>query len=64
MGQSRTYQLVDVLIGGDLDHRLRLWKSCQVSVPAMARLLEADTGVDLSPETVRRWVRALNGRAA
>lgn len=64
MTRSRTYELVDDRLGGDLDRNLRFWRECQVSMPAMTRMLAAQTGVNVSFETVRRWVRELNGSAA
>lgn len=64
MTRSRTYELVDDRLGGSLETSLRLWRECQVSVPAMTRILAASTGVDMSPETVRRWLRRLDDQAA
>lgn len=53
------YQLVDLAIGGDLEEHLRRWGRARVPYRAMARLIQDETGVRISDETIRRWVRSL-----
>lgn len=49
--------LLDQRLDGQLDTRLRYWNDHGVAAEAMARLLHTETGVKLSGETVRRWLR-------
>lgn len=48
----------------DLAGKLRHWKSADVPAEAMARMIAVETGVRPSGETIRRWLRHLNGHAA
>jgi hypothetical protein len=50
-----SYRLVDVLLGGDLETRLRKWRAAGVSYRAIANLLEEETGERYTYDTIRRW---------
>lgn len=49
-------QMVDEHYPCDVDDQLEQWQAARVSVPAMARMLSAGSGVAVSAQTVRRWL--------
>lgn len=53
-----TYELTDKLLDGKLDELLREWRSADppLTFDAIARKLASDYGIELSRETIRRWV--------
>lgn len=64
---SVRYALVNDRLGGTLDAQLKLWRAAGVSYQAMSRIINLETGVPVSRESVRQWVLALdepNGEAA
>lgn len=64
MAVSHAWERIDERLGGSLDQRLRTWAHARVPAEAIRRLLIDATGVHVSGETVRRWVRQINGEAA
>lgn len=58
---SKAFELADKLMGGELENRLRAWRAEDppVSYDRIARLLENETGVHHSRETVRRWCQQI-----
>lgn len=69
MERTALFQLVDRALGGQLEAMLRSWVRAGVSRRAAAKLLtEALDGVQIAPETIRRWMTDLpddaNGEAA
>lgn len=65
--RSIRWVLVNDRLCGELDARLRHWHEAGVSYRAMARLVERETGVRVSRETIRQWVTQAaeaNGAAA
>jgi hypothetical protein len=46
--------LVNRILGGTLDRRLKRWRAEGHSYDSMARLL-GEEGIDVNGETVRRW---------
>lgn len=66
--RTALFQLVDRALDGELEGLLRSWTRAGVSRRAAARLLtEALEGIQIAPETVRRWMADLadeNGAAA
>lgn len=55
--RSDKYILIESRIEGALEDQLKEWQAARVSAGAMARLLAQLTAVDVSSETVRRWLR-------
>lgn len=66
MSRSSTFLLFEARVSDryDLPSEMRRWRSAGVSAEAIARLLEMDTGMSISGETVRRWMRVLDAVAA
>lgn len=68
MERTALFQLVDRALEGQLVALLRSWARAGVSRRAAAKLLtEALNGIQIAPETIRRWMADLddeNGRAA
>lgn len=65
--RSALYVVVNDRLGGTLPNNLRTWRKAGVSIRAMARLLEQETGVPVGREAVRSWLAILdesNGEAA
>lgn len=59
------FLLVDERLGDSLHDRLRYWRAAGVSYNAIARMLEAETRVRLTGQTVRDWILRLDdGEAA
>jgi hypothetical protein len=57
MERTALYKLADRVLGGRLEHMLRTWARAGVSRRAAAKLLtDALGGIEISPETVRRWM--------
>lgn len=59
MPSTSKRDLVDRLLGGTLDDRLRAWRSDGLSHEAIAQILRTDHGITLSTATVCRWVNAM-----
>lgn len=68
MERTALFQLVDRALQGQLESLLRSWLRAGVSRRSAAKLLtEALDGIQIAPETVRRWMVELDdedGRAA
>lgn len=60
---SDTYALAQERLGAPLDNLLKFWRSAGVSAPAISRLLAAETRVEVSPQTIRRWLRQVESAA-
>jgi hypothetical protein len=58
------YAEVQARLKYDLADQLLQWHRARVSTPAMARMLRAQTGLDMADETVRRWVLHVTETAA
>lgn len=58
--RSAKFQLIELRIGQDLAERLGVWRRAGVAAAAMARLLTLESGVPLTGETVRSWLRDLD----
>ncbi len=52
------YPLADRALGGTLERRLRRWRKEGRSYEQIARAV-GDEGIDVSGETIRKWVVAL-----
>ena len=50
------FRLIDERYGGRFEEHLRTWQAANVSAPAIARLVRQQAGVDVSGQTVRRWL--------
>jgi hypothetical protein len=50
------FQLIDDRYDGHLEEHLRTWTAASVSIQAISRLIRQQTGVDVSGQTVRRWL--------
>lgn len=60
MTQTALYRLVNLALGGELESNLRMWNRAGLSKRAAAALLrEALGGIEISPDTVRRWMTAV-----
>lgn len=59
MDMGRTYHLCNQAMGGQLEPQLRRWARARVSARAVAEMITAELGIELSRETVRRWLREL-----
>jgi hypothetical protein len=68
MERTALFKLIDQALDGQLEDLLRSWARAGVSRRAAARLLtDSLGGIEIAPETVRRWMRELgeaNGEAA
>jgi hypothetical protein len=65
MDMGRTYHLCNQAMDGRLESQLRRWARARVPARAVAEMLTEELGINLSRETVRRWLRELpedNGR--
>lgn len=62
----RSLAAVDAVSQGEVTKALQEWSAARVSYAAMGRLLKLRFGFTINPETVRRWLHALeaNGEAA
>lgn len=57
MERTALYKLADRVLGGRLEHMLRTWARAGVSRRSAAKLLtDALGGIEISPETLRRWM--------
>lgn len=67
-GHSALYLLADRALDGQLEDLLRRWRDAGVTRRTAARLLAQELdGIEISYETVRRWINDLaeeNGEAA
>ncbi|MCU4183992.1 hypothetical protein K6U06_06445 [Acidiferrimicrobium sp. IK] len=57
MSRQGIFQILDRLVGGDLAERLARWRDEGLSFDAMAIRLHDEHQVDVTGETIRRWVR-------
>jgi hypothetical protein len=56
-GMSRSqFPLVDRLVGGDLEQRITAWRAEGVSFSEIAFRLREQHEINVTAETVRRWV--------
>ena len=55
MVQTPKYLLVQERLGVDLEKRLLFWREHGVSNEAMARMLQAETEVSLTGQTIADW---------
>lgn len=59
--------MADAVSQGEVTKALKEWAAARVSYAAITRLLELRFGLEVTAETVRRWLAALaqvNGEAA
>jgi len=69
-GRTALYLLTDRALNGQLDALLRRWVAAGVTRRTAARLLADELGgIEISTETVRRWINEIlaedeNGEAA
>ncbi len=54
--RTSTYPLVDQILGGNLAKTLTDWREEGLTYRQMSDRLKAEHGVDISIETVRRWM--------
>lgn len=65
MERTALFKLIDQALDGRLEELLCSWVRAGVSRRSAARLLtEALGGIEIAPETVRRWMRELSDEAA
>ena len=60
---TKTYPLVDRILGGQLAELLSGWRNEGLSYGAIALRLHDDYQVDVTAETVRRWILDLEPAA-
>jgi hypothetical protein len=61
MERTALFKLIDKALDGQLEELLRSWARAGVSRRAAARLLtDALGGIEIAPETVRRWMAELD----
>jgi hypothetical protein len=53
------FRLIDDRLAGRFEEHLRTWAAAGVSAQAVARLIRQQAGVDVSGQTVRRWLLIL-----
>lgn len=58
------YELIQDRLGQDLRGYLLQLHEARLSYPAISRLIKQQTGVAITSQTVRLWVRELVGTAA
>lgn len=62
------YLRIEQRLNRSLADQLRHWKQARLTAPSIARLLTLETGVPISPQSIRLWMRAIedegNGKAA
>lgn len=58
------YLLVQERLGSVLEDRLQFWRAAGVSYNAIARMLQAETHVELTGQTISDWVARLAVTAA
>lgn len=57
MDRSALFKLADRALGGTLEQRLRTYAAAGVPRRAAARLINAELGVDINPQTIQRWMQ-------
>lgn len=63
MHRTALYRLTDRALDGRLEETLRTWLRAGISRRAAHRLLtEALGGIEIAPETVRRWMSELDAQ--
>ena len=62
MGET-IYSLLDRLLEGTLDDRLRQWKADGLSLASITKRLHTEHDIDVSTDTVRRWLAAIEQQA-
>lgn len=61
MTETALFQLVDRALGGGLRALLTTWKRAGVSKRAAANLLAVELhGIEISPDTIRRWMMTMS----
>lgn len=58
MGET-IYSMLDRLLGGTLEDRLRRWSDDGLSLAAITKRLLVEHDIDVSTDTVRRWLDEL-----
>lgn len=58
------YELIQERLGKPLDEQLRTWRGAGIDAEAIARIIGLETRVKVTGETIRAWLRSLNGHAA
>lgn len=53
------HPLVDRILGGKLDERLKAWRAEGLTYDGIARRLDAEHDIDVTSETVRKWCASL-----
>lgn len=51
------YELIEERLGRNLADQLREWRAARLSAPAIARLIQTQTRVAITGETIRTWLR-------
>jgi hypothetical protein len=59
MPATNTFPLVDRILDGRLTQRLTEWRAEGLSFTAIALRLHDDHGIDVTHETVRRWLKGI-----
>ncbi len=59
MPPAGTYDLVDRVLDGNLEAMLGKWRADGTSYRQIAKSLLVDHNIDVSDETIRRWVIGL-----
>ena len=62
MGET-IYSLLDRLLEGTLDDRLREWRSEGLSLNGITKRLHREHDIDVSTDTVRRWLMEIDRQA-
>ncbi len=63
--RSALYRLADLALDGGLDEKLITWARAGVSRRVASRLLAEELGgIEIAPETVRRWMAEASRRMA
>lgn len=55
---ASTFDLADKALGGQLEESLSAWRADGLTIDRIAQRLQGD-GIDVSRETVRRWLQKL-----
>lgn len=64
MPRTSTFILYDRILDGRLERLLTDLRSQGLSAPEIRDRLRDGEGVNVSPETIRRWIRALDEQVA
>lgn len=55
---ASTFDLANIALGGQLEGSLSEWRAEGMTIDRIAQRLQSD-GIDVSRETVRRWLQKL-----